>query len=75
MFISQQGKIPAAENAIRKLYGKQKVDIVMNDLKASGPGSTDQDAGWLDLFSKRYWKGLFIVTVIFEIEVTGSTWK
>jgi hypothetical protein len=35
----------------------------MYDLKAASQGSSEPDAGWLDLFSKRYWKGSFVFSV------------
>ena len=57
-FSSQQGKFSQAETAIKTLYGKDRVAEVMHELKAAGQGSTEQDAGWLDLFSKRYRKGI-----------------
>ncbi|KAG1334763.1 plastidic glucose transporter 4 [Cocos nucifera] len=53
-WLFQQGKLSQAETAIRKLFGKEKVAEVMNDLKAGGQGSTESDASWFDLFSKRY---------------------
>ena len=56
--ISQQGKIPEAEKSIRTLYGKERVAEVMYELRTAGQGSTEQEAGWFDLFSSRYWKGI-----------------
>ncbi|XP_010916426.1 plastidic glucose transporter 4 isoform X1 [Elaeis guineensis] len=53
-WLFQQGKLSQAETAIRKLFGKEKVAEVMKDLKAGGQGSTESDASWFDLFSKRY---------------------
>lgn len=29
----------------------------MDDLDASSRGTMEPEAGWFDLFSKRYWKG------------------
>lgn len=57
-FFHQQGKIPQAEKAIRTLYGKERVAEVVTDLSSAGQGSTESDAGWFDLFSSRYWKGI-----------------
>ncbi|XP_074578096.1 plastidic glucose transporter 4-like [Curcuma longa] len=65
-WLFQQGKLSHAEITIRKLYGKEKVADVMYELRSGGEGSTEPDAGWLDLFSKRYRKvvsvgaGLFL---------------
>lgn len=54
----QQRKIPQAEQAIIKLYGKSRVTELIADLSASSQGSEEQDAGWFDLFSRRYFKGI-----------------
>lgn len=54
----QQGKISEAEIAIKRLFGKDKVREVMNDLNAASQGSSEPEAGWFDLFSSRYWKGI-----------------
>lgn len=34
------------------------VALVMQDLTATSQGSSEPDAGWFDLFSRRYWKGI-----------------
>lgn len=48
-----------AEKAVKTLYGKERVAVVMQDLRAASEGSSDeQEAGWFDLFSSRYWKGI-----------------
>lgn len=60
LFCLQQGKYSQAETAIKSLFGKEKVAEIMGDLKASAQGSTEQDAGWFDLFSRRYWKGVIV---------------
>lgn len=54
----QQGKLPEAEKAVKTLYGKERVAEVMYDLRSGSQGSAEQEAGWLDLFSSRYWKGI-----------------
>lgn len=54
----QQGRISDAEVSIKKLYGKERVAEIMRDLDAAGQGSTELEAGWFDLFSSRYWKGI-----------------
>jgi hypothetical protein len=53
----KQGKIAEAETAIKRLYGKEKVVDVMLELRTGSATSTEPDASWFDLFSKRYWKG------------------
>ncbi|KAK1325946.1 Plastidic glucose transporter 4 [Acorus calamus] len=64
-WLFQQGKISQAETSIRSLYGKGKVAEVMNDLSTSGQSSTEQDAGWFDLFSKRYRKVVSVGAALF----------
>lgn len=54
----QQGKFSDAEKSIKTLYGKERVTDVMQDLTATTQGSVEPEAGWLDLFSSRYWKGI-----------------
>jgi hypothetical protein len=39
------------------------VTEIMYDLRASGQSSSEPEAVWFDLFSKRYWKGSFVLTV------------
>ncbi|RZS21622.1 hypothetical protein BHM03_00054283 [Ensete ventricosum] len=63
--VLQQGKLFQAETAIKKLYGKEKVTEVMHDLRAGVEGTTETDAGWFDLFSKRYWKVVSVGAALF----------
>lgn len=60
-FILQQGRISEAETSIKRLFGKERVAEVMGDLEAAAQGSSEPDAGWLDLFSSRYWKGISLI--------------
>ncbi|KAG5535332.1 hypothetical protein RHGRI_023188 [Rhododendron griersonianum] len=55
-WLYQQGKIPEAEMAIKRLFGKERVAEVMNDFSAASQGSSEPEAGWFDLFSNRYRK-------------------
>ncbi|CAL9103290.1 unnamed protein product [Musa acuminata var. zebrina] len=64
-WLFQQGKLLQAETAIKKLYGKEKVTEVMHDLRAGGEGTTESDAGWFDLFGKRYWKVVSVGAALF----------
>lgn len=64
-WLFQRGKFSQAETSIKSLFGKEKVAEVMQDLRASGQGSTEQDAGWFDLFSKRYWKVVSVGAALF----------
>lgn len=57
----QQGRISDAETAVRKLWGKSKVESSMAELKAGSVETVkgdSQDAGWGELFGKRYRKGM-----------------
>ncbi|CAN1758156.1 Plastidic glucose transporter 4, partial [Linum perenne] len=64
-WLVQQGKIPEAQKSIQTLYGKERVSEVMQDLSASGQGSSEAEAGWFDLFSKRYWKVVSVGVALF----------
>ncbi|CAN1198967.1 Plastidic glucose transporter 4 [Linum perenne] len=64
-WLVQQGKIPEAEKSIETLYGKERVSAVMQDLRASGQGSSEPEAGWFDLFSSRYWKVVSVGVALF----------
>ncbi|WOL09457.1 plastidic glucose transporter 4 [Canna indica] len=64
-WLFQQGRLSQAETAMKKLYGKEKVAELMHDLRAGGQGSTEPDAGWFDLFSKRYWKVVSVGAALF----------
>lgn len=57
-WLFQQGKISEAEKAVKTLYGKERVALVMHDLTAASEGSSEPEAGWFDLFSSRYRKGI-----------------
>ncbi|KAJ9540935.1 hypothetical protein OSB04_027441 [Centaurea solstitialis] len=64
-WLVQQRKIGQAEKAIKTLYGEGKVAEVMADLSSSGQGSEEQDAGWFDLFSGRYFKVVSVGAALF----------
>ncbi|XP_042499773.1 plastidic glucose transporter 4 isoform X2 [Macadamia integrifolia] len=64
-WLFQQGKFSQAETAIKTLYGRERVVEVMHDLRASAQGSTEQEAGWFDLFSSRYWKVVSVGVALF----------
>ncbi|ONK66388.1 uncharacterized protein A4U43_C06F7320 [Asparagus officinalis] len=64
-WLIQQGKLAQAETAIKTLYGKDRVVEVMHELKSGGQGSTEQDAGWFDLFSKRYRRVVSVGAALF----------
>lgn len=67
-WLFQQGKYAQAETAIKSLFGKEEVAEIMNDLKASAQGSTEQDASWFDLFSRRYWKIVSVGAALFMFQ-------
>jgi len=64
-WLFKQGKIVEAESAIKTLWGKGKVEEVMLELRGSSTGSVEEDAGWFDLFSKRYWKVVSVGAALF----------
>lgn len=64
-WLFQQGKLPEAEKAVKTLYGKERVAEVMYDLRSGSQGSAEQEAGWLDLFSSRYWKVVSVGAALF----------
>ncbi|KAK7374876.1 hypothetical protein VNO80_08319 [Phaseolus coccineus] len=68
-WLFQQGKILEAEKAVKTLYGKERVALVMQDLTAASEGSSDeQEAGWFDLFSSRYWKVVRVGATLFLLQ-------
>ncbi|ESW11167.1 hypothetical protein PHAVU_008G007500 [Phaseolus vulgaris] len=68
-WLFQQGKILEAEKAVKTLYGKERVAVVMQDLRAASEGSSDeQEAGWFDLFSSRYWKVVSVGATLFLLQ-------
>ncbi|EEF45633.1 sugar transporter, putative [Ricinus communis] len=65
-WLFQQGKISEAEKSIKTLYGKDRVAEVMLELSSAGQGgSAEPEAGWLDLFSSRYWKVVSVGVALF----------
>ncbi|RDY08092.1 Plastidic glucose transporter 4, partial [Mucuna pruriens] len=64
-WLFQQGKISEAEKAVKTLYGKERVSLVMHDLAAASQGSSEPEAGWFDLFSSRYWKVVSVGASLF----------
>ncbi|ONM30239.1 Plastidic glucose transporter 4 [Zea mays] len=64
-WLFQQGKVIQAESAVKRLYGKEMVTEIMYDLRASGQSSSETEAGWFDLFSKRYWKVVSVGAALF----------
>ncbi|PHT56682.1 Plastidic glucose transporter 4 [Capsicum baccatum] len=64
-WLYQQGRISEAETSIKRLYGIERAAEVMGDLEDASQGSSEPDAGWLDLFSSRYWKVVSIGAAMF----------
>ncbi|GAB4827886.1 hypothetical protein Ancab_034770 [Ancistrocladus abbreviatus] len=64
-WLFQQGKMSEAEKAVTALIGKERVPEVMHDLRAAAQGSFEQEAGWFDLFSTRYWKVVSVGAALF----------
>jgi len=56
-WLYKQGRIAEAETAARRLWGKAKLENALADLKESNSDAgASEDAGWGDLFSRRYRK-------------------
>eukprot|EP00252_Welwitschia_mirabilis_P006234 TRINITY_DN17059_c0_g1_i1.p1 TRINITY_DN17059_c0_g1~~TRINITY_DN17059_c0_g1_i1.p1 ORF type:complete len:556 (+),score=75.59 TRINITY_DN17059_c0_g1_i1:196-1863(+) len=64
-WLLKQGKTTEAEAAIKTLWGKGKVKEAMQELTVTSSNSSEEDAGWFDLFSKRYWKVVSIGAALF----------
>ncbi|KAF5202734.1 Plastidic glucose transporter [Thalictrum thalictroides] len=64
-WLFQQGRTSEAETAIKTLWGKERVAEVMHELRAGSQGSIEPEAGWLDLFSARYWKVVSVGAALF----------
>ncbi|KAK7394166.1 hypothetical protein VNO78_14686 [Psophocarpus tetragonolobus] len=67
-WLFQQGKISEAEKAVKTLYGKERVALIMNDLIEASQGSSEPEAGWFDLFSSRYWKVVSVGVTLFLLQ-------
>ncbi|XP_075498511.1 plastidic glucose transporter 4-like isoform X3 [Primulina tabacum] len=67
-WLYQQGKISQAETSIRKLYGKERVVEVMSDLDAASQGSSEPEAGWFDLLSRRYRNVVSVGAALFLLQ-------
>ncbi|XP_052204435.1 plastidic glucose transporter 4-like isoform X2 [Diospyros lotus] len=65
-WLFQQGKISQAEGSIKKLFGKERVAKVMNDLSTASQGFSEPEAGWFELFSSRYWRGTTIASSLMD---------
>ncbi|XP_052204433.1 plastidic glucose transporter 4-like isoform X1 [Diospyros lotus] len=64
-WLFQQGKISQAEGSIKKLFGKERVAKVMNDLSTASQGFSEPEAGWFELFSSRYWRVVSVGAALF----------
>ncbi|GMH20664.1 hypothetical protein Nepgr_022505 [Nepenthes gracilis] len=64
-WLLQQGKISEAEKAVSTIFGRERVSEVMHGLRAAAQGSSEQEAGWFDLFGSRYWKVVSVGAALF----------
>ncbi|KAK7295777.1 hypothetical protein RJT34_18689 [Clitoria ternatea] len=64
-WLFQHGKISEAKKAVKTLYGKERVALVMHELTVASEGSSEPEAGWFDLFSSRYWKVVSVGAALF----------
>ncbi|KAG6558001.1 hypothetical protein Mapa_000180 [Marchantia paleacea] len=64
-WLHQQGRKGEAEVAIRRLWGKGKVEQAMGELSDNSSSSSEENAGWGELFSKRYRKIVAVGAALF----------
>lgn len=64
-WLFKQGKVVETELAVKKLWGKGRVEMAMAELRAGSGDSGGEDAGWMDLFSSRYLKVVSVGAALF----------
>eukprot|EP00250_Pteridium_aquilinum_P008877 c18277_g3_i1 orf=114-1754(+) len=64
-WLFKQGKVVETETAIKKLWGKGKIETTIASLRAGSSESGGEDAGWMDLFSSRYRKVVTVGAALF----------
>eukprot|EP00249_Psilotum_nudum_P028865 c38842_g1_i1 orf=440-2113(-) len=64
-WLFKQGKIPETEIALKRLWGRGKVDAAMSELRTGISNTSEEDAGWMDLFSGRYGKVVSVGAALF----------
>ena len=64
---SLQGRIVEVEYVLNNLWGKGKVEVVMVELRGTSTCSIEEYVGWLDNFSKFYWKDICLHIVLEDI--------
>ncbi|CAM6093944.1 unnamed protein product [Calypogeia fissa] len=66
-WLFQQGRKAEAEDSLKRLWGKDKVEEAVEELENAG-GSTEEGAGWADLFSARYGKVVAVGGILFFLQ-------
>lgn len=64
-WLFKQGNVAETQIAIKKLWGQGKLETAMANLRAGSSDSGGEDAGWTDLFSRRYLKVVTIGAALF----------
>lgn len=67
-WLTKQGKLSEAEAAIKKLWGRQKADEAMFELRSRTRDVMEEDVGWFDLFRRRYRKVVSVGIVLFAFQ-------
>ena len=49
---------------VNNFWGNGKVEVVMVELRGTSTRSIEEHVGWLDIFSKFYWKGICLHIVL-----------
>lgn len=67
-WLIKQGNLGEAEAAIKKLWGRQKADEAMFELRSRVRDVREEDVGWFDLFSRRYRKVVSVGVALFAFQ-------
>ncbi|KAL3690142.1 hypothetical protein R1sor_016451 [Riccia sorocarpa] len=64
-WLYQQGRKAEAEDSVRRLWGKSRVEQAMSEISDSSSSSSEEAAGWGELLSKRYRKVVSVGAMLF----------
>lgn len=64
-WLFKQGKVAETQIVLKKLWGQGKLETSMANLRTGNSESGGEDAGWGDLFSRRYLKVVTIGAALF----------
>lgn len=66
-WLFKQGRKTEAEDAIKRLWGKDKVEEAVAELENAG-GSSQEEKGWGDLFSSKYFAVVTVGAILFILQ-------